>query len=327
MSEDLGSAAVETTDTLATTAPASTPDTSAAPADTSSATGAGDVAPPVDGTPAAPVFAPNFKFKVLDKEHEIPEFLRGAVKDATTEKQLKELHEKAFGLDIVKPKYQETKKQLDQVRGTLEKQSTELSRLGQLLEKNDLDSFFKALKISEEQVLRYALERVQYRELPLEQRLQVDAQMQERQRLGQLEQQTQTYEQQYYAEATRNKALQLDYSLEKPEVKSIADAFDTRLGTPGAFRAEVIKRGQLAFHTTGQDIPVDQAMKEVLALAGGVLPSGGNPAAQTQAPAAAQGSPAPVQPPIIPNVSGRGASPAKRAITSIADLRERARAL
>lgn len=279
--------------------------------------------------PAAPAaFSPNFKFKVLDKEHEIPEFLRGAMKDAATEKQLKELHEKAFGLDVVKPKYQETKKQLDQVRGDYDRTNQEITRLGGMIRKNDLDSFFKALNISEDQVLRYALERVQYRELPLEQRMAVDQQAQERQRLASLETQSQTFEQRYYAEATANKGLQLDGSLAKPEVKSIVDAFDARVGTPGAFRAEVIKRGQLAFYATGQDISVEQAMKEVMVLAGGNVQPGGNPVAVPEASAGIPGAtPAPAQPPIIPNVAGRGASPAKRAITSISDIRQRAREL
>lgn len=286
----------------------------------------GDVTPSGEGT--SPAFVPNYKFKVLDKEHEIPEFLRSAMKDGASEKQLRELHEKAFGLDIVKPRYQETKKKLDEVQGKFEQQSQGIARLGGYLQKNDFASFIKELNIPEDLILRYALERVQYREMPLEQRLQVDAQMQERERLNQLETQSQTFEQRYYAEATQNRALQLDQGLAKPEVKTIADAFDARAGKPGAFRSEVINRGMLAFHTTGADIPVEQAMNEVLALARGIVPSGGQPVDNVHAlPSAQGGQTAPVQPPIIPNVQGRGASPTKRVISSLADLRQRAKEL
>lgn len=312
----------------ATTSDVSTVSTPSAPASTPSVdvSSAASPTPSGDGTdaPLTPAYTPNIKFKVLDKEHEIPEFLRPVMKDAQTEKQLKELHEKAFGLDVVKPKYQETKKQLDDVKGRFEQQTQGITRLGGYIKKNDLASFFKELNISEDQVLRYALERVEYRQLPIEQRMAVDAQMQEREKLTEFESKAQDFEQSYYAESTKNRSLQLDHGLAKPEVKTTAEAFDAQVGNPGAFRDEVIKRGLLAFHTTGADISVDQAMSEVLALARAVVPAGGTPAAA--APGLAQGAtPAPVQPPIIPNVAGRGASPAKRVVTSIADLRARER--
>ena len=53
----------------------------------------------------------------MDKEHEVPEFLRGVVKDAATEKQVRELVEKAIGLDYVKPKLEQTRQQLNTVGG------------------------------------------------------------------------------------------------------------------------------------------------------------------------------------------------------------------
>lgn len=280
------------------------------------------------GTVVPPAFTPNFKFKVMDKEHEIPEFLRGAIKDADTEKQLRELHEKAFGLDVVKPKYQSLKGQYDKIMADKESQDRSITILGKMIQNNDLDSFFKALKISEDQVLQYALERVRYREMPIEQRMQFDAQANERQRLMQLEMQNQQLQEQYMNESVQARTIQLDMGLANPLVKQAVDAFDAAVGKPGAFRAEVIKRGQYANFTTGADIPVDQAISEVMQIVGPFVKAQAPASAVAPGAAPAAGATPPTQqPPVIPNVSGRATSPAKRVAKSVDDLREMARAL
>lgn len=49
-----------------------------------------------------PAFSPNFKLKVMEQEREIPELLRPLIKDAESEKAVRELVEKAYGLEYVK---------------------------------------------------------------------------------------------------------------------------------------------------------------------------------------------------------------------------------
>lgn len=314
-------------DTSVTETNLNAPETTTATPDPVSASPASTTTPDpaiVAAAPAAPAFTPNFKFKVMDKEHEIPEFLRGVVKDVDTQKKLIELHEKAYGLDAVKGKYQSTKQQFESLMSEKKAQDAGLATLGQYLEKNDLDSFFKALKISEEQVLQYALDRVNYRELPIEKRMQHDAQLSERQRTYQLEQQYQQLQQQFQQESVQARTFQLDSALARPDVKTVADAFDAKVGKPGAFKAEVIKRGQYANFTTGADISADQAVSEVL----GMFSPFVQQATQAPAQAATQStSGAQSAPPVIPNVTGRGTSPVRKAVKSIADLEQRAREL
>ena len=305
------------------TTTSSTPD----PVSASPASSAASPVIPADGAavvPAAPAFTPNFKFKVMDKEHEIPEFLRGVVKDADTQKKLIELHEKAYGLDAVKSKYQTTKQQFDSMSKEKQSLDAEIQTLGTYLKKNDLDSFFKALNITEEQVLQYALDRVNYRELPIEQRMQRDMQTQERQRLYQLEQQNQQLEQRWATESVQARTFQLDSTLARQDIKSVAEAFDAKVGKPGAFKAEVIKRGQYANYTTGADISVDQAVSEVMGLYAPLVQTA-TPAAPAQAATAQAGATQAL--PVIPNVSGRGTSPVRKAVKSIADIEQRAREL
>ncbi len=327
-----------TTEVTQSSSESSASTTSAAPSEAPATQSTGSVSPSTEtasisgassttGTPAPVVPAPyaaNYKFKVMDKEHEIPEFLRSAIKDADTEKQLRELHEKAYGLDVVKPKYQSVKSQYDQVAKEKAAQDRSLATLGKFVENNDFDSFFKALKISEEQVLQYALERLNYRQLTPEQRMQFDAQTNERQRLTHLEMQNQMLQEQFMNESVQTRTIQLENSLAKPEIKGIAEMFDARVGKQGAFRSEVIKRGQYAHYTTGADISVEQAVSEVMQTFSPLL-QGAASAPQVAAQTGAVAPPA--APPVIPNVAGRATSPAKRVVKSLAEMRELSKAL
>ena len=93
----------------------------------------------------------------------------------------------------------------------------------------------------------------------------------------------------------------------------------------GAFRNEVIKRGQLYAHN-GIDKPVSEVVKEVLLLAGHAAPQA-NGIQQTVDNSAGNGGQAPQQqipaqkPPVIPNVGGQGTSPAKRVVRSLDEIR------
>lgn len=314
-----------TTESVTTSSPASSTPAIQSVASTPSASPATSASAQTTGAPVAPsAYTPNYKYKVMDKEHEIPEFLRGAITDTEKEKQIKELYEKAMGLDVVKPKYQTVKQQYDRVIQEKQNQDKSIEVLGSFVQKNDLDSFFKALKIPEEQVFEFVQQRLQYRELAPEQRRQIDMQRSEQQRMEHLEMQHQQLQERYFNDTVQARTYQLDTALEKPEVREIAEAFDARVGTSGAFKTEVIKRGQLAHYTTGADIPVAQAVTEVLSM---YRPLMGSAASGQQMGASAMGAKnAPPAPPVIPNITGRQTSPAKRVPKSLDELRALAKA-
>jgi len=120
-------------------------------------------------------FQPNYHYKVLDKEHEIPEFLRGTIKDEETQKQVKELFEKAGGLDHIKSKYNE----LESTQNTLVSENAQykqaVDELRSTYQRNDFDGLFKQLQIDENKVLQWVLDKAQYNEMAPEQRQQIDA--------------------------------------------------------------------------------------------------------------------------------------------------------
>jgi hypothetical protein len=304
--------AILTTDTAAQVAPAPEP-TVAEKINQIAATKNPDALTP------QPTYTPNYKFKAADKEYEFDEVLRGVVKNEAQEKKLRELYEKGYGIDQVKSERDKHRTSFKE----LETQHTVLNRgldtLSTMLEKGDFHGFFNALQIPEQQVLQYALSRVQYRELPPEQRQQLDSQYESQQRLQYLEQANEELQSGYQQQLVQHRANELDSYLGRPDVNQVASVFDARVGTPGAFRDEVIRRGQYyASLPDGQDVPVERAVREVLGLVGPVAPQG----EQAESMEATQAPFMQNQKPVIPNIKGRGTSPAKKVVRSIDDLRK-----
>ncbi len=256
-----------------------------------------------------PAYSPNYKFKVGDQEQEIPEYLRGVIKDVDTEKKIKELHEKALGLELAKPRHlalQERYKAADEELGSLK---DGLQELGEMYRGGDLDGFFARLKIPHEKILNWVAEKIRYQELPEDQRQIMDRERAARDHAKSLEKRVSHQEQLYQEQISHAKGYALGVSLERAEIKSFAASFDAKAGKPGAFRDAVIDVGDNAFRN-GTDLTPEQAIEATMSWYGKFLPpqaanntQAGTPGAGTQAPATRQ------TPPVIPNVSGRTTSP------------------
>jgi len=274
-------------------------------------------------TDAAP-YTPNFKFKAADKEQEFDDFVRGAIKSPEQEKKLRELYEKAYGLDHVKAERERFRTDYRNVNDQYSSLNKGLDHLSTMLKNKDYHGFFKALELPEQDVLQYALSRVQYKEMPPEQRQALDSQYEAQQKLAYLEQANQELVTGYQSQMVQQRTSELDGYIGRPEVAQVASDFDARVGKPGAFRDEVIRRGQYyASLPESQDITVEQAVREIMGLVGF-----NNTQAQNGAQASEQNmeesTPAPTmqnQKPVIPNIKGRGTSPVKKVARSIEDLR------
>jgi len=294
----------------------------------------GAAAAPASGTPGTapvvpPAYTPNFKFKVLDKEHEIDPLFQQLIKDADTEKKIKELHEKAFGLDSVKLDRQSLKEKIEKHYAPLEKTfqgvQKSIQQIDKMIDQGDYDNFFNVLQIPEQKILEWAVKKAQLMGLTPQEQAAYNQQVQERNQLYQLQQQNAEYEEQLFQTQVQARAAQLSQELSKPEVLNVMGSFDARAGVQGAFRNEVIKRGQFYAHQ-GVDAPVEQVVKEVLQLVGQVVPQATGPQQPVdngvgtggQAP---QQQPPTQKPPVIPNVGSQGTSPAKRVVRSLDDIR------
>jgi hypothetical protein len=271
--------------------------------------------PPVD------TWAPTFKFKANDKEMEFDDFIKPIIKTKDHEQKLKEIYEKAYGLEEVKTSRKAAQDKAKEYQDKYSQVETSLQTLGQYVKKKDYRSFFDTLKIPKEDVIRYAIEELKYQELPPEQKAAIDQQRQMQDALRAQEFQNQNLHTQMQNIVLQQATNELTMELSRPEVSSVTSAYDARVGMPGAFRAEVIRRGQYyeAVHQTSP--PVGQLVKEVLALVGGVghtTPVGNNPQT-TQGNAIVQQD----NKPAIPSFKGASSkSPAKKVPTSIDDLRK-----
>ena len=288
----------------------------------------------ITSAPTEEAYKPNVKYKVMDKEFEIPKQFHSLMKDAESEKMVRELYEKAGGLDVVKTKLADTRTERDK----FQQESTQIKasidglrsvyqsamQTGNLLK---LDTFFERLKIPEQVIMQYALAKVNFAELPAEQRQLIQSQMQSEKQAEMLATQNQQYQQQVAAQMQATKAVQMEAALARADISPIAEAFDTRQGKPGAFREIVRQHGEYRWNQ-GTDLTPDQAAQEVIRIYGlqavanaqsAVAPQGN----QTDASGQPSGKKV-VQrtTATIPNIQGRsGASPLKGKPKSIEDLK------
>lgn len=291
-------------------------------------TPSGETTPPVvdnleGGTPpAVDEWKPNYKFKVMDKEHEYDEFIK-PVLNKENEARIRELYEKAIGLDFAKPKHVELQKKVQEHYAPLEqkyKQFTDtVSILDKMVEKDDYDNFFKELNIPEQKIMEWAVKKAQLMQLTPDQQAQYNNEVSSRQRLYQLEQQNQAFQQQFQGLELQTREYQLSTELSRPEVSQVVQAFEAHAGA-GAFRNEVIKRGQYYAHVHGKDIPVEQAVSEVLGVIGKAYSAPNNASAGTTS--ATPASTLPPKPAVIPNVQSQGASPVKKTVKTLDDLKK-----
>lgn len=281
-----------------------------------------------------PAWTPNWKFKAAGKEHEIPEFLRGVVKDADTEKQLKELHEKAYGLDLVKNNYQTSQAQLQQLQKTVLPEYTKLKKTvdSVLMYRNsgDLDSVFESIGIPPQAIAKWMYQRLQVQELSPEQRSVYENEQNLRKQNYALQERVQTLSQGHEQSQLQARATDLQTALAKPEVQSVAESYNTRMGQPDAFWNFVCQQADFMERSSGQRVFAEQAIQQSLKILGtSIVPGQAQGALQPGAvvgngnPALAQGN---VNPPIIPNITGaRNISPTRKMARSVDDLRKLAK--
>jgi hypothetical protein len=300
-----------------TTAP-SAPETPAASSST-----------PEAAAPAVPQWAPDYKFRYTDEndqkvEGEIDEWARPLVTSKEIEENIKKIWAKAHGLDFVKNRFNKTRDELKTYRSTVDPLLQNWNDLTGLYNKGDYDGFFKGLNIPDKVLYQHVLNKLNYAELPPEQRALYDNSRAAEERAMMLERQNQALMQQQQEFAVSQRESALSQTLSRPDVSAVAEAFDSRMGKPGAFRDEVIKRGILHWQMSQQDISPDDAVKEVMSMIGGMsgVPAQAAPMAQSNSVQPQAKSPA-----VIPNVGAKNSSPTKRAPKSLAELKQLAESI
>lgn len=274
-----------------------------------------------------PAYEPDYTFKVYDEEKEIDDFFKGLIKDKETEEKVREFMCKAYGLEPMKEKYNALKERVNTEYKPQVEQFTNMQQninlIGEMANKKDFGSIFDFLKWNRQDILNWAVQEAEYMQMPPEQKALYEQQRQLQNQAYQAQHQNQMYEQQIMQKEVETRTLQLDYELQRPDVSSFAQNYDSKAGKPGAFKEEVIKQGQIAWHVEGKDIPIMEAVQRTMQRFGNFVQTTETPAPVETRPVSVKDkvvTPATKQ--TLPNIQGKGTSPARPKIRNLDDIKK-----
>ena len=284
-------------------------------------------APGTEGqAPVPPAYAPNYKYNALGKEHEFDDFVRKSVTTAEQEKRLREVYEKAHGMDSIKTRFNETRGNLQSTRQELGGIKDHLKELGSFIGQKDYGSMLKFFKIPENDMLEWAMQYAQRQQMPPEERQMYDARDAATQQVRELQKQNEYLMDQQRVSIANTRQYELDSAMKDPNITGFSQNFDARAGQAGAFQMEVARRGALHYQVTGQDLPPSEAVRQTLLSLGYTGENGGQQQGTQQTSAQAQ-APVGQRNPTLPNISGKSSSPTKRAPKSLDEMRKMANAM
>lgn len=275
---------------------------------------AGQTAVTQEAVPEVPQYTPNYKFKAMKEEKEIDEWARPLIKDADSEKKVREIWEKAYGLDHFKSKFEGTSQERDQYKQAYQGIFGDAQQLFKARDAGDMETVFKKIGMSPEKVYQWVWEKAQRQNLPPEQRQMYDELDQKKQREWQLASQNEELTQNYQQMASQARAAEVDFVLARPEIYETRKRYDDTNGE-GSFRQLVARFGVMHHMQNGQDAPAEQIVDAVMKTLGD--PWRGQ-SAQPVIPQNNVEKPLPV----IPNVSGKNVSPTRKSPRSIDDLKK-----
>lgn len=289
---------------------------------------AGTTAPVI---PAA--YVPNLKFKVLDQEKEFDEWLKPVVKDKETEDKVRDLLTKSHGLSKIKTERDQLRTEFDSYKNMVSKEATPVVQqyqklntiAGESRQTGDWGPFFHAAQIPLQSIIRWAADTVVRLEKDPNYLSQSQSTWKTHSNLNNLQTENERLRQEMESVQTQRTEMELEYSLKTPETQNFAEAFDARMGTPGAFRNEVIRRGALIEMSEKRVASPQEIVEEMKRIYGGMPQAASQPTAP-QGATLPEGTPGAVMgsegKPVLPNVKGRSNSPAKTLVRSTDDLRK-----
>lgn len=206
------------------------------------------------------------------KEFEIPKKFHALMKDPETAKEIKELHEKAFGLESVKERHNQTRGELQTVRAEATELKNGVNGLRKIYQSatgpggniHKLDAFFEKLRIPQDVIHQYTYEKVRLSEMDETQKNAVLSQLSAERRADELAQQQEQYQTTLQEQVYEQKMVQLDLVLSKPEVSELVAEFDARVGKDGAFKEAAEKEGKMAWFTQKKDLTPAEAVQAVI---------------------------------------------------------------
>lgn len=265
-----------------------------------------------------PDWEPNYSYRFNDEEYEMDDRLKQLIDSPEKEELVRDLVERAEGLNLLKEQRQHLRDEVTQLQSIEAQRQQAVNQMTEFLQKGDLRSFTKAWGITPEQIRNLALEDARIAELPEDQQQAWHRSQQAQEQAWQLQQQNQQLQQQFSQMAVQQRENELQSVLNHERYSYAAQAFDERAGRPGAFRDEIIKRGQYYAQVHQKDVPPNVLADELLTYVGQQQPS--QPQHQTQHQQ--QRRVVTEKKPTMPSVRGNTGSPVKSKVKSIADIKK-----
>lgn len=269
-------------------------------------------------------WTPTFKFKVKDKEYDMPEWAKAAITSKEAEKEFVDLFTKAEGLETIKGSREEAIQRATKAETEIDGMKSYVSGVLQLRDSKNWDKFYKHMKIPERDIVEHALKIVERNNLPpeqkelynktVEQQDEIEAQQTQYEQVREMLQQTATYA----------KKADLQSALAKADHSKYAENYDSVNGEPGKFRQEVINYGEYIYNTTGKDLSAEEAINAVkMRLGKGYIPQ--DKPVMSQEVQTEQIPVVKKDLPVIPNIAGKNVSHVQKTVRSTADLRKLAK--
>lgn len=273
--------------------------------------------------PAEDAFVADYKYRADGKDLEVPEYLRGIIKDKTTQEQVVNMLKKHDAFDTVSTRRDQFRTERDEARGSVQKFESAINSMRSTYQRGDIDGFLKLCEISEESMLKWATEKAKYLMGDQSYRSQVDQENRTKQQSWANESKATDYESRYQEMEARQLQTEFNYEMMRPEVSSFVASFDKAFGN-GKFVEEVKNRGELAYLREQKTIAPSEVIQAMMKQYSTIT------SAPQQAPAAAPTSATAakviVKPAAkvatIPTVKGTQASPTKEGFTSLDDVRK-----
>lgn len=284
--------------------------------------------------PPANAFAPNFKYKAFDKEYEIDDFLKPAIKDADTEKKVKDILSKSQAFDDYKQRHLSLNENFEKLYYDHDALDRDVRKVMNFRNTKDYDNFFNSLQIPKQDIYDWVVQQIELEKASPEQRMQYQNHLAQRQKSYDLEHENQTLSQQYQDQSLNIRNIQLDMSLSKPDVSEIAQAWDQKTGKSGAFRSLVVEEAQRVWAVSQKDLPADEAVQMVLQKYGSFFDGLKSAPAQAMPQTPTQQAPTPQaqapqvvveQKPVIPIIAGKGTSPVQKRPRNLEELKQMAK--
>lgn len=284
-----------------------------------------------------PAYEVKGTYRYLDQDYEFDPLLKDAIKTEEDEKLIHELYTRSKGLDLLKEKNEGFKTRISELEPYQEEATQYKQRFEYLTDimQKDPHRFFREIGMDDNKVLETAMKIVEYQDLTPDQKQAYDNNIVAQQNAYQMQMQNQQLQHQVSQVEQQQHSQLLDYALGDPSISEAVQSFNSRMGSPDAFKQEVIRLAAAHEETTRRNGKIEswtpkQAVDHLIKVIG-YTPQGQPQPQQTENQHQGNNPPANntvvVKKPVVPKVPSSNASHVKTKVKSLADIAKRAEEL